>query len=89
MDPVAEFRARELDDRWWRERSADFDQIEVPLLSGANRGANALHLRGNVEAYVRSASRQKWLEIHGGNHRETTTTSRRARSYIASSSTIS
>ena len=70
MDPVAEFRARELDDRWWRERSADFDRIEVPLLSGANRGGNALHLRGNVEAYVRSASRQKWLEIHGGNHRD-------------------
>ena len=70
MDPVAEFRANELDSPWWRDRSADFDRITVPLLSGANWGGNALHLRGNVEAFVRSASPQKWLEIHGGNHRD-------------------
>src|SRR5262249_34601431 len=39
-------------------------------LSAANWGGNALHLRGNVEAYVRSASSRKWLEVHGGNHRD-------------------
>jgi predicted acyl esterase len=27
-----------------------------------------LHLRGNVEGFVRAASRQKWLELHGREH---------------------
>ena len=27
-----------------------------------------MHLRGNVEGFVRAASREKWLELHGGEH---------------------
>ena len=46
-------------------RSADWDKITVPLLSCGNWGGKALHLRGNIEGFVRAASKQKWLEVHG------------------------
>jgi predicted acyl esterase len=42
--------------------------VKVPLLSAANWGGQGLHPRGNFEGYVRSASRQKWLEVHGIEH---------------------
>jgi predicted acyl esterase len=40
----------------------------VPLLSCGNWGGNSLHLRGNIEGFVRAASKQKWLEMHGDRH---------------------
>jgi predicted acyl esterase len=49
-------------------RSAQWDRITVPLLSAANWGGQGLHLRGNIEGFVRAASRQKWLEVHGDSH---------------------
>ena len=55
-------------DAFHRDRSADFDRITVPFLSSGNWGGSSLHLRGNVEAFVRAASRQKWLEVHGLEH---------------------
>ena len=64
-DGMSEF---ELDGDYYRARSGDFDRITVPMLSAGNWGGQGLHLRGNVEAFVRSASRDKWLELHGGNH---------------------
>ena len=70
IDPSHELRTRELDSPWWRERSADLERITVPMLSAANWGGNALHLRGNVEAFTWAASTDKWLEVHGGNHRD-------------------
>lgn len=60
--------AHPLDDAYHRERSGDFDKINVPLFSAGNWGGQGLHLRGNVEGYVRSASDQKWLEMHGIEH---------------------
>jgi predicted acyl esterase len=63
-----ELRARVLDDEWFRSRSAQFERIEAPLLSAANWGGNSLHLRGNIEGFVRSASAAKWLEVHGNTH---------------------
>ena len=56
------------DDEYYRVRSADFPNIGVPLLSAANWGGQGLHLRGNIEGYLRAASGQKWLEVHGGAH---------------------
>ncbi len=50
------------------EHSAQSDEIEVPLLSCGNWGGNGLHLRGNIEGFVRAASKQKWLEMHGDRH---------------------
>ena len=55
-------------DDYWRAREPDFSRIDVPLLSAGNWGGANLHLRGNVEGFMRSASDQKWLEIHGLEH---------------------
>lgn len=68
VDPYQEARNREWDDEWYRERSAQWDKVTVPLLSCGNWGGHGLHLRGNVEAFLRAASDQKWLEIHGLEH---------------------
>jgi predicted acyl esterase len=63
-----EIAAHALDDKYHRDHSADWDNITVPLLSCGNWGGNSLHLRGNIEGFVRSASKQKWLEVHGDRH---------------------
>lgn len=55
-------------DDWFRERMPDLARIEVPLLSCGNWGGQGLHLRGNVEGFVRAGSEQKWLEMHGLEH---------------------
>jgi predicted acyl esterase len=60
--------AHPLDDEYHRERSPQWDSIRVPILSSANWGGQGLHLRGNVEGFVRAASQHKWLEIHGLEH---------------------
>jgi predicted acyl esterase len=60
--------ASEMDGPYYRERSADFSKVTVPLLSAANWGGQGLHTRGNFEGFVRSASKHKWLEVHGGSH---------------------
>jgi len=53
---------------WYKERSAKLDRVDIPLLSAANWGGQGLHTRGNFEGFVRSKSKQKWLEVHGGSH---------------------
>jgi putative CocE/NonD family hydrolase len=63
-----EIIAHPLDDEYYRVRSAQWDRIAVPLLSAANWGGQGLHLRGNIEGFMRAASRQKWLEVHGDSH---------------------
>ena len=65
-----------LDDEAHRERTPDLSKVEVPFLTGANWGGQGLHTRGNFEAFVRAASRQKWLEAHGGAHWESFYTKR-------------
>jgi uncharacterized protein len=67
-DFAADVAAHELDGDYHRARSGDWESIDVPLLSAGNWGGHGLHLRGNVEGYVRSASTQKWLELHGLEH---------------------
>jgi uncharacterized protein len=67
-DFAADVAAHELDGDYHRARSGAWERIDVPLLSCGNWGGHGLHLRGNVEGYVRSASRQKWLELHGLEH---------------------
>ena len=57
-----------LDDAYHRERSPDWSRVRVPLLSASNWGGQGLHPRGNFEGYVRAASDQKWLEVHGLEH---------------------
>jgi putative CocE/NonD family hydrolase len=58
------------DSDWWDEVKArgQFDQIEVPFYSSGNWGGWNHHLRGNIEAYVRSVSKHKKLQVHIGGH---------------------
>jgi predicted acyl esterase len=57
-----------LDDDACRERTADYANIDVPLLSAANWGGVGLHPRGNFEGFLAAGSEQKWLEVHGDAH---------------------
>ena len=47
IDLVQEFRDRELDGPWYRDRSGDFEKIQIPLLSAANWGGYGLHGRSH------------------------------------------
>ena len=67
-DMWADLLAHPLDDEYYHERSADLSKVTVPLLSAANWGGQGLHPRGNFEGFTRAASKQKWLEVHGGSH---------------------
>jgi uncharacterized protein len=67
-DMVADALAHPLDDAFYRERSPVWEKVTMPLLSAGNWGGHGLHLRGNVEGFVRAASPQKWLEMHGLQH---------------------
>lgn len=55
-------------DEYWRARIPDWSKVTVPLLSAANWGGQGIHPRGNFEGFVRAASQQKWLEVHGLEH---------------------
>jgi len=61
-------KAHPLDDRWHRDRSADFSKVDIPFLTCANWGGQGIHPRGNFNAYIESPSKQKWLEAHGDSH---------------------
>ncbi|MGH9102267.1 MAG: CocE/NonD family hydrolase [Acidimicrobiales bacterium] len=67
-DHGADVRAHPLDDWWHQARSADWSRVTVPFLSAANWGGQGLHPRGNIEAFGRAASSERWLEVHGGEH---------------------
>jgi hypothetical protein len=55
-------------DEYWQSRMPDWSKVRTPLLSSANWGGQGLHPRGNFEGFVRAASDQKWLEVHGLEH---------------------
>jgi len=55
-------------DDYWQSRMPDWSKVKVPLLSAANWGGQGLHPRGNFEGFVRAASTNKWLEVHGIEH---------------------
>ena len=59
---------QEMNCDWYEERTADLSKVKVPLLSAANWGGQGLHGRGNIEGFVRSAAKDKWLEVHGDSH---------------------
>lgn len=55
-------------DPFWTSRMPDWSKIKIPLLSASNWGGQGLHPRGNFEGYLRAASDNKWLEVHGLEH---------------------
>jgi putative CocE/NonD family hydrolase len=59
-----------LDDEWHRERTPDLSRIDVPVLSAGNWGGPGIHLRGNIEGWMRCGSKDKWLSMHTGTHYE-------------------
>ncbi len=59
---------RHATDEFWKSRLPDFSKITVPLLSAANWGGQGLHLRGNVEGFLRAKTKQKWLDFHCFEH---------------------
>ncbi len=63
-----EYMRHDLDSDYWRQMSAQWDRITVPLYSVGNWGGFAMHLRGNTEGYMRAASKHKKLRIHTGTH---------------------
>ncbi len=63
-----EYLAGPRDSEYYRDRTGGLSKVKVPLLSTANWGGQGLHTRGNFEGFVRAASNQKWLEVHGGSH---------------------
>ncbi|HEY2526761.1 MAG TPA: CocE/NonD family hydrolase [Xanthobacteraceae bacterium] len=67
-DLGGEIFAHPLDDGYHRARSPIWSKVKVPLLSTANWGGQPLHPRGNFEGFVRAASKNKWLEVHGIEH---------------------
>ena len=69
-DHAADLLHHALDDAWYAERSPRLERIEVPLLSAGNWGGIGLHLRGNIEGYLRAGSSEKWLFVHVGTHFE-------------------
>ncbi|MGA7454328.1 MAG: CocE/NonD family hydrolase [Rhodoplanes sp.] len=63
-----EIAAHPLDDAYHQARSAKWEKVTVPFFSAANWGGQGLHARGNFEGFMRAASEQKWLEVHGIEH---------------------
>jgi uncharacterized protein len=63
-----EILAHPLCDDWHKARAPIWENIETPFLSAGNWGGQGLHPRGNCEGFMRAASKQKWLEIHGLEH---------------------
>jgi predicted acyl esterase len=68
VDLGGNIAAHPLDDGFHAERTGRLENIEVPLLSAGNWGGHGLHARGNFEGFSRSASEDKWLEVHGEEH---------------------
>ena len=54
-DIAADHLAHPLDDEWHRSRTPDWSKVITPFLSCANWGAQGIHLRGNIEGFVRAA----------------------------------
>ena len=67
-DVPSSLLAHPLNDEYYSARSTQWDRVTVPLLSAGNWGGMGLHPRGNFEGFVRAASKQKWLEVHGESH---------------------
>ena len=67
-DMLWQYLSHDLDSEWWRMCSARWDEIKVPVYTVGNWGGWGLHLRGNTEAYLCAASKQKKLRIHTGDH---------------------
>ena len=67
-DMIWNLMRNDLDSEFWRQCSARWEDITVPVYSVGNWGGYSLHLRGNTEGYTQAASKHKKLRIHTGTH---------------------
>ena len=55
----------------WKAKQAKLSQIKVPMYVCAGYATQGLHTRGTIEGFKQSASKYKWLEMHGRKEWET------------------
>jgi hypothetical protein len=67
-DMIWNLMRNDLDSEFWRQCSARWENITVPVYSAGNWGGTSLHLRGNTEGYTQAAAKHKKLRIHTGTH---------------------
>jgi hypothetical protein len=67
-DMMWKYMRNDLDSDFWRQCSAQWDKITLPVYSVGNWGGFSMHLRGNTEGFMRAASPHKKLRIHTGTH---------------------
>ncbi|KAJ3547893.1 hypothetical protein NM208_g1276 [Fusarium decemcellulare] len=53
-------------DEYWRSKVVDWSLIEVPVFSVTGWSSLGLHLRGTIQAWKKTSSPNKYLQIHGG-----------------------
>lgn len=70
VDYLGAMREHRFDDDYYAARTPDLSRIDVPVLSAGNWGGLGLHLRGNFEGFLGAGSKDKWLEVHMGEHFE-------------------
>jgi len=56
------------DDLYYASKEYNMEDIQVPILSAANLGGIALHLRGNVQGWTHAGSKFKYLRFITGRH---------------------
>ncbi len=67
-DTPGEAKRHRFRDGYHAARTAQFENIQAPMLSAANWGGVGLHTRGNFEGWLAAGSKRKWLEVHGDTH---------------------
>ncbi len=65
-DYIDNVRAHPLLDDWYKARSGELSNIDVPALVVSNWSALGLHLRGTIQGFVGIASKDKWLRVQMG-----------------------
>lgn len=63
---VHETRARRRLDDWYRSKTPDLAQIDVPMLVCGSFSDHNLHTRGSFEAFRLAGTDRKWLYTHRG-----------------------
>ena len=68
FDLHGDFSGHTMDDEYFKARTPDLTQVDIPVLSCANWGGAPLHPRGNFNGYIHASTEDKWLEVHGLEH---------------------
>jgi uncharacterized protein len=64
-DTITMYADHPLLDEYWKSKTPDLAQVEVPAFVVASWSDQGLHNRGTLEGYKHISSKDKWLLIHG------------------------